>query len=71
MKIYTEKTGYQRVCLSKDGKKTNKRIHRLVAEAFLDNPNCYEVVNHKNGDKTNNKTEAKDRPKYGCMQMVI
>ena len=55
MKIYTEKTGYQRVCLSKDGKKTNKRIHRLVAEAFLDNPNCYEVVNHKNGDKTNNK----------------
>ena len=30
--------GYQIVCLFKDGKKYNKRVHILVAEAFLEKP---------------------------------
>lgn len=29
-------------------------IHRLVAETFLENPNHYEEINHKDEDKTNN-----------------
>ena len=33
------------------------RIHRLVAENFIENPNNYKVINHKDGNKTNNNVE--------------
>jgi hypothetical protein len=34
-----------------------KRIHRLVAHAFLKNPHEYKEINHKDGNKTNNRVE--------------
>lgn len=38
-----------------DGKKyLHKRVHRIVAEAFIPNPNGYKEVNHIDEDKTNN-----------------
>lgn len=37
--------------------KGEAKVHRLVALTFLDNPNDYPVVNHKDGDKENNKLE--------------
>lgn len=46
--------GYLGVCLYKDKKATTLKIHRLVAEAFIPNPNNYPCVNHKDEDKTNN-----------------
>ena len=45
--------GYMCVNLSR---KTFK-VHRLVAGAFIENPNNYKCVNHKDEDKTNNKAE--------------
>lgn len=45
---------YLQVSLWKDGKTRNLRVHRLVAEAFIPNPNNLETVNHKDEVKTNN-----------------
>lgn len=45
---------YHGASLRKDGKYYNKQIHRLVAEAFIDNPNNLPCVNHIDRDPTNN-----------------
>ena len=49
--------GYLVVALCKNGKSKNFLIHRLVAEAFIPNPNNKETVNHKNEIKTDNRVE--------------
>lgn len=48
------KFGYPMVILSKDGKCRNICVHRLVAEAFLPNPDNLPVVNHKDENPSNN-----------------
>lgn len=35
----------------------NKRVHRLVAETFLENPNNYNIVGHKNNIKSDNRLQ--------------
>ena len=45
--------GYLRVGLRND-KYITKKVHRLVAEAFIPNPNNFGEVNHKDGNKANN-----------------
>jgi hypothetical protein len=46
--------GYPKVDLRKDGKRVTRHVHRLVAQAFLPNPNQLPQINHRDGDKTNN-----------------
>lgn len=43
--------------LSKDGHSKNCLVHRLVAMAFLPNPNKHDCVNHKNEVKIDNRVE--------------
>ena len=47
--------GYPEVRLFKDSKSTAKVVHRLVANAFISNDYSKSQVNHKDGNKLNNK----------------
>jgi len=49
--------GYVRIPLSKDKKRKNYSVHQLVAKTFISNPNNYDIVNHINGNKTDNRVE--------------
>ena len=49
--------GYKEVALSKNGKTKTLLLHRLIAIHFVDNPENYPCVNHKNGIKTDNRIE--------------
>ena len=49
--------GYLQVRLWDNYKVYYKSVHRIVAEAFIDNPDHKEQVNHKDGDKTNNRAD--------------
>lgn len=49
--------GYMAVMLKKSGKVRQITIHRLVAIAFLDNPDGLREVNHKDEDKKNNRAD--------------
>jgi len=52
-----DKDGYKRYTLSLKSKNKEFSSHRLVAQAFIPNPNNYPVVNHKDGDKNNNNID--------------
>ena len=51
---FQNRFGYITVCLNKDGKVIQQKVHRLVAEAFIPNPGNKPQVNHKNGNKADN-----------------
>ena len=46
--------GYERVCLFKMDRERRYRVHRLVAAAFIPNPDNLPQVNHIDGNKRNN-----------------
>lgn len=50
-------SGYRMVRLTINGKSKGFSIHRLVAQAFLENPNDLPIVNHKDGNKLNNRVD--------------
>lgn len=55
LSTFIDNVGYKQVILQKCGKRYYKRVHRLVAEAFLEKENSdYNMINHKDGNKLNN-----------------
>lgn len=57
LKNKTDKSGYKRVCLYKDKKQYTFLVHRLVAEAFIPNVKGCTIVNHLNGNPSDNNVE--------------
>lgn len=49
--------GYHRVLLLKNGHRKNVQVHRLVAKAFIPNPENKPQVNHINGVKNDNRVD--------------
>ena len=66
-----EYRGYLQVYLCKENKSKPFKVHRLVALHFIDNPNNYPQINHKDENKTNNSVSnlewctAKYNSNYG------
>lgn len=57
LKPATDACGYFRCALSKNNILTTYKVHRLVAQAFIPNPNNYPQINHIDGNKKNNNVE--------------
>ena len=68
---FSNNQGYIQVYLYKNGIRKGFRVHRLIAQAFLPNPNNLPQVNHLDEDKTNNRVDnlewctAKYNSNYG------
>ena len=76
--LHKHQFGYMRVPLWKENKVRKFFVHRLVAEAFLSNPNNLPFVNHKDENKTNNRVDnlewctASYNQRYGtCIQRRV
>lgn len=69
--------GYKLVQLSKNYETVCKRVNRLVAEAFIDNPLNLKVVNHKDYNRENNNVNnlewltVQDNAKYSLDKKII
>ena len=57
LKLQKDKDGYLTVFLSIHNYKKLHKVHRLVAQAFLPNPNNYPQINHIDENKTNNNVD--------------
>lgn len=60
LKFFLHKNGYYVFSTALNGRKGGYscfKVHRLVAETYIDNPNNYPFVNHLDGNKTNNSID--------------
>lgn len=57
LKLHTDRDGYVLVSLCKNSKVKDYRVHRLVAKAFLANPDNLPEVNHIDENKENNSVK--------------
>lgn len=57
IKAFPNNHGYLKVNFWKNHKPTTKTVHKQVALLFVENPNNYPEVNHKDGNKLNNRSD--------------
>lgn len=57
LSLAKDHNGYPKISLCKGNLRKNHSVHRLVAQAFIPNPLNLPQVNHKNGNKTDNRVE--------------
>jgi len=57
LKLFNNSDGYNCICLYNEHGRKHKRVCRLVAEHFLDNPDNLPVVNHKNLIRDDDRVE--------------
>lgn len=57
LKLTDDKNGYKILGIWKNRKRYSKKVHRLVAEAFIPNPHNFPQVNHKDENPANNHVE--------------
>lgn len=57
MALFDDGHGYLHLSLYKNGYGKNFKVHRIVASAFIDNPELKKTVNHIDGNKKNNNVE--------------
>ena len=71
LSLWNKYNGYKMVTLTRNYEKHIFQVHRLVAKAFIPNPDNFPQVNHINEDKTDNRAEnlewctAKYNTNYG------
>ena len=56
-RLVADKDGYMTVCLKKDGTVKNLKVHRMVAFAFIPNPQQFPEINHRNELRYDNRVE--------------
>lgn len=68
LKSFQDIRGYLKVDLRHEGKRKTMFVHRLVALAFIPNPDNFKEVNHKDEDKENNCVDNLEwcDTKYNC-----
>lgn len=78
LKETPDNNNYLKITLIKNKRKKTYRVHRLVAQNFIDNPKKLPMVNHKNENKIDNNVENLEYcdAKYNCnygtrMQRII
>lgn len=55
MKVRMTQTGYYAVCVTKDGDQRPRKVHRMVAETWIENVDNLPHINHKDENKLNNR----------------
>ena len=64
--VVFNREGYAYVCLHRNKKRKNFRLHRLVAKVFCPNYSDDCVVHHKDTDRTNNRAENLNTLCFAC-----
>ena len=57
LKPHLDKDGYPRIGMTKNKKRRNYTVHRIVARAFIPNPDNLPQINHKDGVPDNNHVD--------------